>query len=245
MSDSEAELLKDAMKHKQARKDAEAALNELKGKLEGVDLEEYQQLIKEREESAAAKKKAEEDAAIARGDFDKVRSQMSEQHEAAMEKMRTELTEKLEEREQALKKASSVIEELTVGSQFSASKFIADDTIYTPTKARRLYGDHFEVEEGKIVAYDAPRGSEGRSPLVDSKGNNAGFEEAMRRIIESDPEKDEILVAKMRPGAQSQPGKSTPEKTSGPATSRDKIKSGITDLMKNIEKPSDDSGFKL
>lgn len=243
MSDADAALLKDVMKQKQARKEAEARAAELEKRFEGVDLDEYTRLRTEREDAAAAAAKAEEDAAIARGDFDKVRSQMAEQHEAAIEAVRTELTTENESLKADLDKSKAIIEELTVGSQFSSSKFVTDETVYTPSKARRLYGDHFDVLDGKVVAYDAPRGKEGRSVIVDSKGNPAPFDTAMRRIIEADPEKDEILIDGLKPGAQSAAGGAPQKKETAPVTSRDKIKSGITDLMGSIDKASDN--FKL
>lgn len=243
-SDAEAALLKDAMKHKEARRAAEAKLKELEDKLSGVDLDEYKELRTQREEAAAAKKKAEEDAAIAAGDFDKVREQMTTQYESQIEKIRTDLTTELETTKAELDKSKSIIEELTVGSQFNTSKLISEETVYTASKARRLYGDHFEVEDGKVVAYDKPRGTEDRTRLVDAKGNSADFETAMRRIIEADPEKDEILVSPMKPGASSKPGTDKVQKTDTHATAREKIASGLGDLMKSIDKPTD-GGVKL
>lgn len=171
---------------------------------------------------------------------------MAAQHESELTKVKTDLATKLEDTEARLAKASSLIEELTIGSNFDSSKLIREDTIYTPSKARRLYGDHFEVEDGKVVAYDQPRGVEGRSVLVDGKGNPASFEAAMLRIIEADPEKDEILVAKLKPGSESKPGDGNPPgKSTAPASSRDKIMSGMKGLLETIEKPTDSTGFKL
>ncbi|MEZ6841307.1 DUF6651 domain-containing protein [Acinetobacter baumannii] len=56
----------------------------------------------------------------------------------------------------------------TVGAQFNQSQYIKQDLIYTPTKLRALYGNHFEIEDGKVVGYDKPaaRQSELRSSIV-------------------------------------------------------------------------------
>tara|TARA_R110000851_G_scaffold59347_11_gene137431 strand:- start:17528 stop:18502 length:975 start_codon:yes stop_codon:yes gene_type:complete len=239
-TDTEAALLKDMMKHKQAKVEAERKAAELQKQYGDINIDEYNEMIAARADAAAAKAKTDEDAAIAAGDFEKVRTQMSEQHDAALEALRVSSTAEAEDLRSKLAKSASVIEELTVGSHFNTSKFIGDDTIYTASKARRLYGDHFEVDAGKVIPYNLPRGSEGREILVDAKGNSAGFDEAMRRIIEADPEKDEILLGKMRPGAGSAPGKGAQKKEETPATSRDKIMSGMTDLLKNIGQPNDD-----
>ncbi len=243
-SDAEAALLKDVMKNKEARKAAEKRAAELEAQLGDIDIDEYKALKAEREEAAEAKKKAEEEAAIAAGDFEKVRAQMTEQYEGQIETLKTELGGELETTKAELAKARATIEDLTVGSQFNTSKLITDETVYTPSKARRLYGDHFEVEDGKVVAYDKPRGAEDRTRLVDAKGNPADFETAMRRIIEADPEKDDIFLASIKPGASSEPGAKTAKKETAPATSRDKIMSGMSDLLKTIETPSD-GGVKL
>lgn len=240
-SDKEAELLKDVMKHKEARKAAEAKLKELEQKLNGVDLEEYQALKAEREESERKKAEEEEQRAIERGEFDKVKQQMVEQHTKALEAKDAEIAE----RDAKLAAAMATIEELTVGSDFSSSKFIAEETIYTPSKARRLYGDHFEVVDGKTVGYDKPRGAEGRSMIVDANGDPAPFEVAMRRIVEADPEKDDILVSSLKPGAQSSPSRGGARaKEAKPATSRDKIADGVKSLMAAVEKP-EGIGFKM
>ncbi len=243
-SDAEAALLKDVMKQKEARREAEKRAKELEEQFGGIDIDEYKAMLEERQTAAEAKKKAEEQAAIDRGDFDKVREQMATQHEQELDKVRTTLTTELEDTKAELAKAASMIEELTIGSSFDSSKTIREGTIYTPSKARRLYGDHFEVEDGKVIAYDAPRGAAERTKIVDGKGNPADFETAMMRIIEADPEKDEILVASIKPGASSKPGAGDPPKKDAPKSSREKIMSGMSDLLGSMDK-ADDGGFKL
>ena len=55
-----------------------------------------------------------------------------------------------------------------------------------------------------MVGYDKPRGSAGRAQLVDQLGNPVAFEDAMRKIIEADPDKDSLLRSKVKQGANSQ-----------------------------------------
>lgn len=240
-SDREAELLKDVMKQKDANKTLKAQLDALSKQLDGVDLEEYRTIKAQQAEAAEAAKKAEQDRLLKEGEFDKVKEQMLAQHTEALDAVKSQLTEKDEE----LAKARKIIEELTIGSGFSASKFITESTVYTPSKARRLYGEHFDVVDGKVVAYDQPRGVEGRTPLVDAAGKPVDFDTAMKRIIEADPEKDDILLSDLKSGANSDPSRGgKQEKNDTPKSARDKISNGIQDLMKNIDKQSD-SGFKL
>lgn len=240
-SDKEAELLKDVMKQKEAGKALKQQLEDLSKQFEGVDLEEYREMKAKQAEAAEAAKKAEEERLLKEGDFEKVKEQMLTQHTEALTEVQTQLASKDEE----LAKAHKLIEELTIGSDFGSSKFISEATVFTPTKARRLYGDHFEVENGKVVAYDKPRGDDSRTKLVDASGNPVNFDAAMKRIIEADPEKDDILVAGLKPGSDSNPGRGkSEEKKTAPTTSRDKISSGVQDLMKNIGTASD-GGVKL
>ena len=79
--------------------------------------------------------------------------------------------------------ANAAAAQAHVDVAFAGSAFIKDETVYTPNMARKLYEDHFEVDNGRVVAYDAPRGTEGRSPLVNGSGERPAFDEAMRAIL--------------------------------------------------------------
>ena len=230
-SDKEAELLKDMMKHKDARKAAEDELNGLKKKFEGIDPDEYKKFVEEQREAKEAAKKAEEQRLLDAGEFDKVKEQMNEQHAAAIEALKAEDAKK----DDIIAGLNKTIEELTVGSEFSGSEFIGKETIYTSTDARALYGSYFDVEDGKAVGYDKPRGAEGRAPIVDASGNPASFDVAMKRIIEARPDKDHLLVSDMKPGGKSGPSSKDLKQDKTPASARDKIASGLTDLMKGID----------
>jgi len=234
-SDKEAELLKDVMKQKEARKTAEANLAKLQKQFDGIDVEEYRKIKQDQTEAEAAATKAEEQRMLDRGDFDKVKAQMVELHTVAL----TEAEEAKQALEKELSDARKSIEELTVGVDFSSSKFISEETVFTPSKARRLYGDHFEIEGGKVIGYDKPRGDETRSPIVDAVGTPVGFDAAMKRIIQMDPEADDIMRASIKPGGNGAPSRGKFEDVKPPLTSREKISTGVVDLMKNIDKPSD------
>jgi len=236
-SDKEAELLKDVMKHKGKAKETAEELANLKKKYEGVDLEEYASIKNKQAEADKAAAAAEEQRLLDSGEFDKVKAQMIEQHKAAL----AALNEVAAGDKSALEKANSTINDLTVGAKFSESKFIADDTVYTNSVARKLYGEYFDIEDGKVVGYDKPRGHSERAPIVDASGENVSFDDAMMRIVNADPDKDDILISKLKPGAASNPGRGGPpeEKKTDATTSREKISSGLSNLVKNIDKPTE------
>lgn len=236
VSDKEAELLKEVMKHKGAKKEVEAQLAELSKKLEGVDLDEYRKIKSEQEQAA-------EQRLIDKGEFDKVKSQILSQHETKV----AELGEQISGKDATIAELQNQLNELTIGASFDTSETVKQ-TVYTPRKARVLFGAHFDLVDGKVVGYDAPRGKAGRAPIVDGTGEPAGFEVAMKRIIEADPEKDEIFRTTMRPGADSGSSRNAdsdkgaaPKK---PMTSHDKIAAGIGDMVKNMGSDSG-PGFKL
>jgi hypothetical protein len=229
-TDAEAKLLKEVMQKKEALKKAEEDAAAAKARLaefDGVDPAEIRKLIAER-------KSAEEAQLAAKGDFETLKARMAEEHTKAMSTIQTEKQTLAEQ----LAAAQRQIEELAIGSQFAQSKFIGEELTLTPTKARTIYGAHFDTVDGQVVAYDKPRGAAGRTPLVDQFGNNVGFEDALRKIIDADPDKDSLLRSKMKAGAGS-----ISQRTAQPATQAkptdpaSKIAAGLANLNLLAQKP--------
>lgn len=190
-----AELLREVMdkKTKLAEKDkALVAANEALKAFEGIDPAEIRVLLQ-------AKAAAEKSALEAKGDFESVKKMMAEEHA----KEKTALLATLEEEREARKKDRGLINELTIGNSFGNSSFIKDSLVLSPDKTRQLYGSHFEVKEGRVVAYDKPASSETRNMLVNSAGDPLAFEEALTRIVDADPDKKSVMKSRMKPGAGS------------------------------------------
>jgi hypothetical protein len=207
-----AKLLREVMDKKNKLKDAEKKASDAASALEaygGVDPAKVRELLKKEADAEAA-------AAEARGDFDRVKTMMADEH--------AKNTKSLEERIAALEGVVAVkdktIDTLTVGNDFGTSAYIKDTLTLTPSKARQLYGDHFTVEDGKTVAYDKPTGAANRTKMVDASGNPLVFDEAFKRIIEADPDKETMLKAKVTPGSNSNTHQvKTPEKKPAPGLS--------------------------
>lgn len=193
------DLLREVMEKKNKLKEAQAAAaaaaEQLKA-FEGVDVAKYRELVKKEKDAETA-------AAEARGDFEAVKKAMAEEHSRATKT----LEERIADLEGKLAEKDKTIDNLTVGNDFGQSAFIRESLTLTPAKARQLYGDHFEVKDGRTLAYDKPRSAANRNPLIDASGNPLVFDEAFKRIIEADPDKETLLKAKVNPGAQS---KTTP-----------------------------------
>lgn len=198
MSEAEKEkqkLLREVMDKKAKLKDAETRTKDLEDQLkrfDGIDLDKVKTLLE-------AETNRERDEAEKKGEFDRVKKMMVEAHEADKKK----LSEESDTLKTKLAAQTEMIDQLTIGADFAGSKFISEDLVLTPTKARALYGSHFEVKDGRTIAYDKPKGAAGRTEIVDGTGQPMSFDDAFRKIIDLDPDKETLLKSKMKPGATS------------------------------------------
>lgn len=155
----------------------------------------------ERQTAAAAARKAEEEQLRKQGDFETLKARMAEEHQKELEAARS----KFGEMDQTVATLNRRIEAMALTSAFSGSTFIQNETIIGADKALRIYGDHFDVVDGAVVGYDAPRGATKRVPLVDGKGTPLVFDEAIKRLVDVDPDRDRLLKAQQRPGPGAAP----------------------------------------
>lgn len=226
-TDEEARLLKENMaKKEQLRKaaDEKLALEAKLKQFEGIDPEAVRKLLD-------SQKAAEQLALEQKGDWERLKANMAKEHADEMAALRAQLDEK----QANLGKASTTINDLSVGSKFGQSTFIADELTLTPGKARVIYGDHFDIaENGDVVGYDKPRGAANRTAIVDQYGNPVAFDTAMRKIVEADPEKDHLLKSKVKPGAGSDSkkpsGSAGAAKPAAEVSSISKIAQGLASL---------------
>lgn len=218
-SDEEAKLLKEVMKRKDSERALQQRLDEQAAALkqfEGIDPEAVRKLLGEQKDK-------ETKALEEKGEWDRLKTRMGEEHSSETKA----LNDKIAALTAALTEKDSAINEMTVGSSFTGSEFINKELTLTPSKARVIYGQHFDLEDGKVVGYDKPKGSANRTALVDSMGNPVPFDAALRKIVEVDPDSAHLLRAGVKPGAQSnsKPGrvKDEPVEKSG----FDKIAAGL------------------
>jgi hypothetical protein len=228
-SDAEAKLLKDVMKHKKAAADAATELTRIQGELkkfEGIDAEKVRALLKQQAD-------AEEQQALARGEYDRLKKQMADAHAAE----KTALQAQLEAKDGEANTLRRQIADMTVGQAFTASNLVKEELTLTPTKARVIYGSHFEFKDGNVVGFDKPAGASDRTMLVDAAGEALPFEDALRKLVEADPDKDQLFKSKVRAGAGSgsqSKGKKESEAAALQAkkSSIDKIAAGLKALAK-------------
>ncbi|KWW08323.1 DUF6651 domain-containing protein [Escherichia fergusonii] len=191
-----AELLKENMK----RKEKERTLADQLAQYGDIDPARARQLLEAEQAAENARREAEQAELERRGEFDAVKKQMIEAHQAELAQ-RDERYAALESENTALK---SQLVEMTIGASFSNSTFLRDKVLMTPAKARVVYGSHFEVgEDGSVVGYDKPAGHKERTVLVDGEGKPLPFESAIERIVRADPEADALMRSEAKQGAGS------------------------------------------
>lgn len=191
-----ADLLKENMK----RKEKERTLADQLAQYGDIDPARARQLLEAEQAAETARREAEQAELERRGEFDAVKKQMIEAHQAELAQ-RDERYSALESENAALK---AQLVEMTVGASFSGSAFLRDKVLMTPAKARVIYGSHFEVgEDGSVVGFDKPAGQKERAVLVDGEGKPLPFESAIERILRADPEADALLRSEAKQGAGS------------------------------------------
>lgn len=221
-TDREAELLREVMEKKDKIRSLSETVESLKtqlSKYDGINVDEVKALLQERQERERAELEK-------RGEFDRVKQQMIEEHKTQLTKLQQQMEGKVQELSAQLESANSMIRELTIGRAFSESSFVRDTLTLTPSKARVVYGSHFEVQDGKVVAYDKPAGEQNRTVLVDAQGEPLPFDQAIEKIVRADPDHDHLVRSTVKPGSNSRndPG-AKPESKVGKG--RDRIGAAI------------------
>jgi len=230
-TDREAELLKEVMKRKGNETALKTEVADLKSQLQkfdGIDVDQVRALLREKSERETAELEA-------RGEFDRVKQQMTQAHNEALNALKQGYETQVSDLSGKLDAMTAQITELTIGRSFSDSSFVRDTLTLTPSKARVVFGGHFELKDGAVVAYDKPAGSANRTVLVDGTGAPMPFDAAIEKIVKADPDADHLVRSKMKPGAGSNNDRGTkPETKVG--SGRDRITAAVNGGALNLPK---------
>lgn len=201
------------------------ALKAAAAKFEGLDPEAARKALADAEDARKAAAAAEKEKAKAEGNFEKLR----ELQQAEVDAQLNAAKEATEAAQKAAADALAQLDRQRVETAFANSKYLQNETILPGPHAQRLYADHVEVENGQVVVYDKPAGTDKRAKVMDSKGNPLSFDEAIAKVIGADPAKDSFLRTKTTPGAGSTTtdGKSAPPEQ----TRHQKIAAGLAKLQ--------------
>lgn len=177
MSDKITALGKEAKGHREAKEAAEKALKQFEG------IEDPAAAIKAMETMQNLDDKKLIDA----GEVEKVK-------QAAI-KAKDEEYKPYVEKAESLEKA---LRQEKIGGSFARSKYIAEKLAVPVPMVEKTFGDHFTLEEGKMVAKDA----NGNAIYSKSKpGELADFDEALETLVEAFPYRDSILKGRGHSGS--------------------------------------------
>lgn len=111
-----------------------------------------------------------------------------------VERVKAEAIKAVEEKyAPTIEKAAKLERELygeKIGGAFSRSKLIAEKFAIPADLVQARFGQHFKIEDGAVVAYDA---SGNKLYSKSSPGNPAGFEEGLELLVDAYPYKASIL----------------------------------------------------
>jgi hypothetical protein len=135
------------------------------------------------------------------GKIEQIKSETIAAKDTEIAQIKTEFTTALVAKDEALLVAGRQIRDLTIGSQFRTHPYFIGTaqqppkTFLLPDIAESRFGSHFKLEAGKngasaVVGYDA-KGNQIYSRK--RPGELADFDEAIVRIIDEYPQKDEIM----------------------------------------------------
>ena len=109
--------------------------------------------------------------------------------------------EKVKSAEDRATKLEQSLYDEKVGSQFANSKYVTEKLMLPPDMVRRFFGEHFKIEEGRVVGYLNGTRLTSRERL----GEPAGFEEALEAMVAAYPHKDRIMKAPPAGGSGAAP----------------------------------------
>lgn len=176
----------EAKGHREAKEAAESKLTEAQGVLkgfEGLDPEAAKKALQQLKDIGDGK-------LIESGKLDEVRSAAKTEYEARLKTLQDEYGTKegklMAEREALQGHLNNEI----IGGSFARSKFINEKLALPNDITQAMFGKHFKVEDGKLVAID------GQGNKVFSRarpGELADFDEAMDALVQQYPNRDHIL----------------------------------------------------
>lgn len=126
------------------------------------------------------------------GEVDRVKAEAIK----AVEEKYKPTVERAEALEQALRQEK-------IGGSFARSKFISEKMAVPAPMVEKTFGEHFTLEDGKMVAKDA----NGNAIYSKAKpGELADFDEALEVLVEAFPYRDSIMKGLQQNGGGAKPG---------------------------------------
>ena len=126
------------------------------------------------------------------GELEKVKAEIIAASETKLNATMKAMQTKLDDATGQLGTTRSDLFKEMIGGRFARSKFIAEEMVIPSDLVESRFGAGFKIEDGEIVGYDST-GSKIFSR--EHPGELALFEEALKRMVDEYPHKDNILKA--------------------------------------------------
>ena len=189
------ELNAESAKHRKQR-------NELRDKYKIIEtIEDLPKWKSDAEKALTTVKNLKDKELVDAGKIEQIKAETIAAKDTEITQIKTEFTTALTAKDEALEAAGRQIRALTIGSQFKTHNYFVGTaqnppkTFLPPDVAESRFGQHFKLEQGKngsptVVGYD----SKGNQIYSRKKpGELADFDEAIVRIIDEYPQKDDIM----------------------------------------------------
>jgi len=110
-----------------------------------------------------------------------------------------------------LQEKIKILENQVIEQEFKNSKFIAEEIKLGAGGAFKVWGENFKVEDGQVVGYQP--GSD--APILGMDFDPADFDTAIKRIVNADPEGNNILKPKQEEKVEDQSQQQKTEQNRG------------------------------
>jgi len=189
------ELNAESAKHRKQR-------NELRDKYKVLEtVEDLPKWKADADKALATVKNLKDKELVDAGKIEQIKLETIAAKDTEINQIKTEFSTVITEKDKALEAANSQIRDLMVGAQFRQHPYFVGigeqppRTLLPPDIAETYFGKQFKVEAGKngnvmVVGYDS-RGNQIYSRK--KPGELADFDEAIVRIVDEYPQKDQIL----------------------------------------------------
>lgn len=182
-----AALLKETMSRKTVIKERDTELDTLRSKVSKFE---------------SAEADAEEKRLEGEKDIEGLKNRWTEKHTAAIDELKSSQQTELQTRDGKIAELTNLLNGQEKNTKFANSP-VPGQLGLTPTKVEKLWGDRFDVVDGKTVPFDRPRGEEGRTEMIGADGQTMPFDDALSEIVKQDPDYEALAKITLKPGAGS------------------------------------------
>ena len=130
-----------------------------------------------------------------------IKSQITTAYEEKIKSLTNESLSKLSNYEKLIQQKQGQINQLMISDKFNSSPFIKEKLTLPPRVAKKYFADNFKVEtiDGELKTVGYLNGEQIYSK--ENIGELADFNEALKIMVDSDPDKDDFIKTDIKSGS--------------------------------------------